>query len=128
MTAPALVAQRLLTAAILGAFTGLIFSFLKPLAEMHPVVSDLLFLPALYLAWIYLGFSVCQGDLRLGYTLGLLAGWGLWEITLGRVISPVFGTFWKVFGKIFHFLLFPVKKFLKKRNIGLKIKRCCATL
>lgn len=107
MTVPALAAWRFLIAAGLGALLGLYYGFLRPLRPRLTTLSDLLFVPALFWVWLYLNFGVCLGDIRMGYNAGLLLGGVLFDVTLGRLLRPVFRKFWQLIG-------YPVQKFFKK--------------
>ncbi len=114
MNGPALDAWRFGMACVLGLPLGLCYSFLRPLRCRHPVMADLLFFPAMFYAWLYLGFAVCHGDIRLSYCTGLFAGFLLWELTLGKWLRPVFRWFWR---GVFHILggIFRIfEKFFKK--------------
>ena len=114
MTGPALDGWRFLCACLIGLPLGLYYGFLRPLRPHHPFVSDLLFLPAMGYAWLYLGFAVCRGDLRLGYCAGLLLGAVFWELTIGRWLRPVFRGFWRILSIIFLGFFNLFEKFLKK--------------
>lgn len=111
MTGPAQDGYRLLCALLLGAGLGIFYGFLRPLRPRHTVLSDLLFLPAMGYAWLYLGFAVCRGDIRLGYCMGLILGGSIWEFTLGRWLRPVFFGFWHGISRILHGILDCFKKF-----------------
>ena len=120
MTGPALDGRRFLIACLIGLGLGLIYGFLRPLRRNRPVLSDLLFLPFLGYAWLYLGFAICRGDLRLGYCAGLFVGAVLWEWTVGRLLRPVFDLFWRVvfrvcrgFFRIFEKIFKKIRKKLK---------------
>ena len=114
LTGPALDAARFLYACLLGGGLGLYYGFLRPLRPRHTVLSDLLFLPAVGWAWLYLGFAICRGDIRLGYCSGLFIGALLWEQTAGRCLRPVFFGFWGVVSRIWGKFSSLPKKFLKK--------------
>lgn len=114
MTGPAQDGYRLLCALLLGAGLGIFYGFLRPLRPRHTVLSDLLFLPAMGYAWLYLGFAVCRGDIRLGYCMGLILGGCIWEFTLGRWLRPVFFGFWHGISRILHGFWVFCKKILKK--------------
>lgn len=116
MTAPILALQRFAIAVALGAALGVYYGFLRPLRPRHTTLSDLLFLPAAFWVWLYLGFAVCQGDLRLSYSAGLLCGGFLWELTVGRLLRPVFAGFWRLLRGIWAFFTRPIKNFFKKRQ------------
>ena len=132
MTGPAEDGRRFLMACLIGLGLGLVYGFLRPLRRKRPVFADLMFLPAMGYAWLYLGFAVCRGDLRLGYCAGLLFGAVIWELTVGRLLRPVFdllftGIFWisngffRIFGKIF-------KKIQKNLKILFALWKKCYTI
>ncbi len=114
MNAPILDAWRFLVACLLGLPLGACYSFLRPLHRRHPVASDLLFLPVLFYGWLYLGFAVCHGDIRIGYCAGLALGIFLWELTLGRWLRPVFLGVWHLISRIYHGILRIFQKIFKK--------------
>ena len=107
MTAPAIATGRFAIALALGAVLGLLLGFLRPLRPRWNHLCDLVFLAAAFYSWLYLGFAVCRGDLRLGYFSGLALGALAWESTIGKVLRPVFSGFWRIFAlpfqKISHF-------------------------
>ena len=113
MTGPVLEAYRFGWACLLGLGLGVCYGFLRPLREKHPRLADFLFLPVLGYSWLYLGFAICRGDLRLAYTAGLFVGAWVWDRTLGRLLQPVFGWIWKLFGLIWGQITGPVRKILK---------------
>ena len=114
MTPPSLAAWRFAVACLYGAGLGVIYSLLRPLRPKRTTLADGLFLLALLVAWLELGFRVCRGDLRFGYTAGLLVGILFWELTLGKPLRPVFFGFWKGFAALLRCVLYPVKKFFQK--------------
>lgn len=97
---------------LLGCGLGLYYGFLRPLQPRW--LGDLFFLIALFGTWIYLGFGLCGGDLRMAYTLTLPIGSLLWEFTFGAALRPVFSSFWKGFFHLFSYFLHPFKIILKK--------------
>ncbi len=99
---------------VMGAGLGLYYGFLRPLRRRHPHLSDLVFLAGVFWAWLYLCFGVCRGDIRLGCCSGLLLGGLTWELTVGKLLRPVFAGFWSVTGKILTFLIRPFGKIFKK--------------
>jgi hypothetical protein len=114
MTPPAVAAWRLAVSGLLGLGLGLAYDFFRPLRHRH--LADLLFLPILFWAWLFLGFFVCRGDLRPGYWTGLGIGFWVWRMTLSRFIRPIFAGFWKIITLPLELL----KKFLIKMRIFLK--------
>ena len=121
MTGPALDGWRFLWGCGIGAVLGLWYGFLRPLRPKHTLLSDLLFLPALIYAWLYLSFAICRGDIRLGYTMGLLLGALIWEWTVGRWIRPMFQGFWRLISIIWNSILGILKKIFKKIRKNAKI-------
>ena len=103
-----------------GTALGLFYGFLRPLRPRHSFLSDLLFLPAMGYAWLYFSFAVCRGDIRLGYTMGLLIGAIFFDATVGRLLRPVFFGVWRLVSRIWHSIFGLFKKFFKK--IGQKRK------
>lgn len=121
MNGPALDGWRFLWACGIGAILGAWYGFLRPLRPRHTVLSDLLFLPALLYSWLYLSFAICRGDIRLGYTLGLLVGALIWEWTAGRLLRPVAKGFWHLFSRIWHGFFRIFEKIFKKIRKNAKI-------
>ena len=93
---------------------GLWYGFLRPLRRGRGVAADLLFLAGAVWAWLYAGFAVCGGDLRLGYFAALAAGVLIIDWTAGLLLRPLFFGFWQKIGRIFQKIVAPVKKILKK--------------
>ena len=114
MISPKTACLRFLIAVLMGAGLGLYYGFLRPLRPKHTHLSDLLFLPVAGWAWLYLSFAVCQGDVRLVYSLGLMCGGFLWEMTIGQLLRPLFRGFWHYVRKILDFFTTPWKYILKK--------------
>ena len=112
MTPPAVAAQQLLIGCLLGCAGGLWLGFLRPLRPRW--LFDLFFLWGLFRLWLYLGFAVCDGNLRLSHTIALVGCVFLWEQTAGRLLHPLFSGFWRIVRRIFRFCLFPLVQILKK--------------
>lgn len=113
MNGPELDLHRFLCACGIGLGLGFYYGFLRPLRPRHTRLSDLLFFPALFYGWLYLGFAVCRGDIRMGYTAGLLVGVLFWEMTVGRWLRPVFVWFWRLISRIWRLILWPFEKIFK---------------
>ena len=103
---------RLYTAVLLGCCLGVFYGFLRPLRPRW--LGDLFFIAGLYRVWIYLGFGICGGDLRFGYTAALLGGCLAWEIVFGSLFCSLFSCFWKLISRIFSVIAAPFKKIRKK--------------
>ena len=89
---PRIAAHRLLLGLALGAALGLWYGFLRPLRRRHSVTGDGLFLLGAAWCWLYLGFALCGGDLRLGYFLALgmgALGWANQSFHLGDEVSSL---------------------------------------
>ena len=97
---------------LVGAGLGLWYAFLRPLRRRRTGFADVLFLLGAAWAWVYHSFAVCRGDLRLGYSAGLLLGAVLLNGSLGRLLEPVFDFLWRILGKILETALFPGRIFL----------------
>ena len=95
MTAPALAAHRFVCCCLLGAALGVYYEFLRPLRPRYTLAADTLFLMGCVWVWLIMSFRVCRGDLRLGYSAGLLAGGIVWDLAFGSLIAPIFSGFWK---------------------------------
>ena len=104
---------ELLAALALGAVLGLFWGFLRPLGKRRRNLADGLFLPGLALGLCVLGFGVCGGDLRPA-CLGAAALGGIGEeMTLGRLLAPVFYGFWFILSRFRRVVLTFWKKFFK---------------
>ena len=114
MTPPDLAAWRFAIACLYGIGLGVIYSFLRPLRPKRTILADGLFLLSFLFAWLQLGFRICRGDLRFGYTAGLLVGIFLWELTFGKLLKPAFFSFWKAVTAVLGWILYPIRKIFKK--------------
>ena len=114
MNSPALDLRRFLAGCVLGVLLGILYGALRPPRRKHPHLCDLLFMIATLYSWLYLSFALCDGDIRLVYSLSLPAGILLEEWTLGRLLRPVFACIWKIWDGFLRILLWPWKNFLKK--------------
>lgn len=123
MTGPLLAARQLAVAILLGCLAGMAYGFLRPFRPRW--LGDGIFIAVLGWLWVYLGFGVCRGDLRLGYTAALFLGAIGFHCLFGRGLIPVYSRFWqgifagfagiyglfrKIFEKITKFLFPTVKK------------------
>ena len=97
---------------LLGCALGLFYGFLRPLRPRW--IADLIFIPVLFWTWLYLGFGLCRGDLRMAYTMTLPCGALLWEWLFGTALQPIFSLFWCGFFRPLSLLLRPFKIILKK--------------
>ncbi len=113
MTAPALAAHRFVCCCLLGAALGVYYEFLRPLRPRHTLAADALFLTGCVWVWLIMSFRVYRGDLRLGYSAGLLAGGIVWDLAFGSLIAPIFSGFWKFVRAILGFALLPAKKIFR---------------
>ena len=104
MTVPAPAALRFAAACLIGMALGVVYDFLRPLRPRATAAADLVFLLAAGVGWVYLGFGICRGDLRLGCMAGLPLGMLLWEKTAGQFLRPVFTGFWRLLGRFFRLL------------------------
>lgn len=97
---------------LLGCGLGLMYGFLRPLRPRW--LGDLLWIIGLFWSWIYLIFGLCDGDPRMAYSLSLLVGSFLWDALFGRILHPLFSSFWKQFFRVLAKILHVPKKIFKK--------------
>lgn len=124
MTAPAEAAARFGAACLLGAGLGLLYGFLRPLRPRRTTLADSIFVLCTFFCWLILCFDICRGDIRMGYVLGLAVGGFGWEMTFGRLLRPVFFQFWKLLAWLWHGILAPGIKIMKKIRIFAKKYLC----
>lgn len=120
MIPPGVAAWRFAIACLYGTALGVIYSFLRPLRPGRTALADGLFSLALLFVWLQLGFRICRGDLRFGYTAGLLIGILIWELTLGKLLRPVFFGFWAGIGCLLRWILYPLRKIFQKSRQFIK--------
>ena len=113
MTEPHLAAWRFFLSTLAGMGLGLWYGFLRPLRPRFTALSDFVFLLGAGAVWLWMGFSLCEGDLRMGSLGALYLGGFLWEGAFGRLLRPVFFGFWKGIRRILEIFLVPVKKISK---------------
>lgn len=108
MSSPTIVFSQFLTACLLGVGLGVFYDLTASLPRVLRHLGDGIFILGLFACGIYLGFGVCDGDLRPIYSFGLLLGVLCWHYTLGRVVrflfSKLFRSIFSFFSGIFHFL------------------------
>ena len=116
MTEPATAFRRFLIGLMLGCVLGIFYGFLRPIRRGKAVFADMIFV--LFAGWVYLfyGFAVCRGDLRLGYILPPILSAMVWNRFLGGWLQPVFDGFWRFVSGIFK----PFQRFFKKMWIFIK--------
>ena len=117
MMPPVAAAGQFAAACFLGMVLGVFYGFLALPRRKHPHLTDFFFVTALIIGWIYHSFGICLGDIRLGYLAGLLLGIVAGALSLGKVLQPVFGLFWKIVGfpwRLMKKISKKLKKFAKK--------------
>ena len=102
---------------LLGCALALLYGFLRPFRPRW--LGDLLFIYALFGAWVRLIFGFCAGDPRFAYTMSLFAGFLLWEVLFGSILYAVFSSFWKRIYRSVDGFLALLKKILKKSGLFL---------
>jgi hypothetical protein len=106
--------RHFLIALGLGSLTGLYYGFLRPLRPRLTTLSDLLFCAGGFYAWLVLAFGVCRADIRPGCSSGLVIGAVVTDLTVGKLLRPVFFGFWRLISRILGIFSFPFKKILQK--------------
>jgi hypothetical protein len=116
MSTPEIAFQRFLTGLALGCLLGVVYGFLRPVRRGKAILPDLVF--AFFTGWgyLYYGFAVCRGDLRMAYFAAPILGAIVWDRSIGRWLRPIYDGFWKCIGKI----LGPFRKIMKKTWIFVK--------
>lgn len=118
---PGLVWHRLAGCFLAGILLGPAADLFRPLHRRLPVLTQLIIGTEFFLCWLYLGFGLCRGDLRMGYFGSAALGFLLWERCFGRCMGAFFGKLWhaaaiplkfclKIFQKISNFLFARWKK------------------
>lgn len=123
MTAPALAAHRFMCCCLLGAALGVYYEFLRPLRPRYTLAADALFLTGCVWVWLIMSFRVCRGDLRLGYSAGLLAGGIVWVLAFGSLIAPIFSGFWKFVRQSWALRCCPQKNFPNLQKFYLHLRK-----
>ena len=106
---PGLVWNRLALCFLAGVLLGPAADLFRPLHRRFPVLTQLMIGTEFFLCWLWLGFGLCRGDLRIGYLLGTAAGFFVWEWSFSTCTEAFFGKLWhaaaipmKFCLKIFH--------------------------
>ena len=123
--APAVAEQALwfVWALGLGAGLALLYDFLRELRRLCPratVPADLLFLAFAVWTLAYLGLALCHGRLQLFQLLGLGAGAGVYGVTVSSPLRRAFRWFWRLIGRIWKIIWWPLGALLKKIKKFLK--------
>ena len=107
-------------ALVIGAVLGLCYGLLRPFRPRW--LGDFIFVCLAFYGFLYLSFAVCRGDIRLGYTFGLLIGGIAFDCTLGRVIrKPIACIYRFIFENFFKKPIGFFKNLLAKRKKQSKI-------
>lgn len=104
----------------IGAVLGLCYGFLRPVRPRW--LGDAVFVGCAFYGFLYLGFAVCRGDIRFGYTVGLFLAAVALDQTLGKVLRKPFYEFWRIISE--NFWKKPrksIKNLLAKRKKDSKI-------
>lgn len=123
MTAPALAAHRFVCCCLLGAALGVYYEFLRPLRPRYTLAADALFLTGCVWVWLIMSFRVCRGDLRLGYSAGLLAGGIVWDLAFGSLIAPIFPDSGNSSGQSWALRCCPQKNFPNLQKFYLHLRK-----
>ena len=118
---PGLVWNRLAGCFLAGILLGPAVDLFRPVHRRLPVLTQLLMAAEFFACWLWLGFGLCRGDLRLGYFSSAALGFYLWERCFGTCTAAFFAIFWhaaaippkfclKIFQKISNFLFARWKK------------------
>ena len=100
---PALVFSRMAGCFLTGVLLGPGVDVLRPLRRRLPRLSQLLIAGLFFAAWLFSGFALCRSDLRLGYYLSMMAGFGVWERCFGTAVAGFAGGLWHIAAKVLKF-------------------------
>ena len=109
-------AYRLVCSVLLGAALGGYYGFLRPLRPRRTALSDVLFSLGAGWVWLFHSFYLCRGDIREIHLAGLLLGILAFRLTLGTLLQPAVGRFYRGIGSTIRFVMHPVGKIFKKTN------------
>ena len=110
MNPTAVLVSRFLKACLLGVGLGFLYDLFASLPRRFRHIGDTLFIIGLFVCGIYLGFGVCQGDLRPVYSAGLLIGASGWHYTIGKLFRMLLIRFFHLLIKLFFIIFRPIKK------------------
>ena len=110
MNPTAVLFSRFLTACLLGAGLGFLYDLLTALPRRFRHIGDGIFIMGLFACGIYLGFAVCEGDLRPAYSAGLFIGATGWHYSIGKLLRPLFLRFFRLLTHCFSIIFRPFKK------------------
>ncbi len=113
-------------AALVGAVVGAVYDLLRVLRITFPhrfaavFAEDLLF--TLFFGMVYFCFSVemLEGELRLYILVGMLAGFAIYLMSLGRIISGIFRAVANVIRKAVNFASDRLKNAAVSKNLRKK--------
>ncbi|MBE6926285.1 MAG: hypothetical protein E7461_05510 [Ruminococcaceae bacterium] len=120
MTQTSLLFSRFLIACLLGGGLGIFYDLLTVFPRCLRHLTDGIFVLALFACGLYLGFQICEGDLRLSYSAGLFAGFLLWHNTLGSLLRRVISRISRFLGGIFSQIWMICKKTAKNISVFCK--------
>ncbi len=113
-------------AIIVGAVLGAVYDILRVLRITIPhkfwavFVEDFLFVIFSGFVWFCFSVELLEGELRLYVIVGMLAGFAVYLLTLGRIISGTFRFLTNILRKCANYAsrklknAFPAKKFSEK--------------
>ena len=118
---PEIMAWRLGRCVLLGATVGLMSDLTAPLRRRAAFLADGIWGLWILGIWLTVSFSVCRGDVRLGYSAAAFAGALGWRWSVSSLLRPVFFRLWE---RAERFFLLPVKlsKILLKKTKNFRKK------
>ncbi|MCD7846481.1 MAG: spore cortex biosynthesis protein YabQ [Oscillospiraceae bacterium] len=116
-------------AAVVGALLGAVFDILRVFRMSFPHRAWMVFLEDFLFVWffgmVFFLFSVemLEGSLRFYVIAGMIAGFGIYLLTLGRIISGMFRMAGNIFRKIEKLVMEKLKTVLPAKKFPGKIKK-----
>ena len=120
MNTVAISAGQFAAAWLAGFGLGAVYALLRPLPKRLQGFADGVFILAVGYAWLQVSFRICRGDIRVIHLAGLLLGILAFRLTLGALLQPAVGRFYRSFGSAIRFVMHPVGKIFKKTGKSLK--------
>ncbi|MCD7805105.1 MAG: spore cortex biosynthesis protein YabQ [Oscillospiraceae bacterium] len=116
-------------AIIVGAVLGAVYDILRALRITIPhkfwavFAEDFLFVIFSGFVWFCFSVELLEGELRLYVLVGMLAGFAVYLLTLGRIISGAFRFLTNILRKCENYVLGKLKNALPAKKFFGKIKK-----
>lgn len=113
---PVAIAGRTVRCLLWGCTVGGASDLLHPLGWRHSRLADGVWCLWIGWCWLVVHFSVCRGDIRLGYWCALWAGAVAWRHLISPILRPKWLSLWQRLERIVLKPFVCIKNFTKYRN------------